>query len=595
MPNNFKFLAIALVFFSTCLGATSNHHDLVADRIFSGGTILTVNDEQPLVQAVAIKEGKIIFAGDLVLARAYANDKTDWVDLAGNTLLPGFIDAHTHPILSALMGQTVDVSGFNHRNSDAVWRSLREGVASASAGDWVIAYGWDPAMLNDLAAPTMAQLDEIAPNNPLLIITQTLHTAFANSQAFALAGVTKNTPDPNGGAFEKDAEGELTGTVIEIPAIAYFKKVTPRYPRAAYQYLLENQIQAYARAGYTTIVAPGLQPLMPQTIEAIQFATDYIGAPVRLRTYPLAHTLDAANATSNDYGPHQGSERFAVLGVKLWIDGSPYAGGMAMAEPYLDTELSQKSLGIPTASRGHLTYSDAELNALVQHYHDAGWQISAHAQGERAVDQFLNAVALAAVKNPRIDHRHRMEHLALITQSQLARAKQLGVTTSFYIEHIRYYGEALRDFIIGPERSERFMPQAWALTAGHKVSFHTDSPSSPLNVFKAMQTSVTRTSQLSDVVIGADQQVSPEQVIRMLTLDAAWQIFEEDNLGSIAVGKKADFTLLNGNPLAQPVSEWTELSVVSTFIDGEPVQADGFTVRKLNLLAKAGWQVVFGE
>jgi len=595
MQMSLKAFAIVSVFFCAHLSATSNHQNLVADSIFSGGNIITVNDEQPLVQAVAVKAGKIIFTGDLAQAKTYANEKTEWVDLAGNTLLPGFIDAHTHPVLSALMAQTVDVSGFNHGNADAVWRSLRDGVASSSAGNWVIAYGWDPAMLNDLAAPTMAQLDEIAPNNPLLIITQTLHTAFANSRAFALAGVTKDTPNPSGGAFEKDAQGELTGTVIEIPAMAYFKKVTPRYPRAAYQYLLENQIQAYARAGYTTIVAPGLQPLMPQPIEAVQFATDYPGAPVRLRTYPLAQTLDAANEPNVRYSPQQGSERFAVLGVKLWIDGSPYAGGMAMAEPYLDTELTQKSLGIPTASRGHLTYSDTELNALVQHYHDAGWQISAHAQGERAVDQFLNAVALAAANNPRRDHRHRMEHLALITQSQLSRAMQLGVTTSFYIEHIRYYGEALRDFIVGRERAERFMPQAWALAAGHRVSFHTDSPSSPLHVFRPMQTSVARTSQLSGDVIGADQQVTPEQMLKMLTLNAAWQIFEEDNIGSIAVGKKADFTLISGNPLTLSVNQWSELGVVYTFIDGEAVDADGFTVRKLKLLAKTGWQVVFGE
>ena len=498
--------------------------------------------------------------------------------------MPGLIDAHTHPILSALMGQVVDVSGFSNNNPKEVMESLENGIEEASKGEWIIAYGWDPAILRDLKAPTIQELDQLAPDNPLLILTQTLHTAFANSRAFEAAGVTKETPDPKGGYFEKDENGDLTGTIIEVEAMSKFRQATPKFPRAAYLYLLTEQLEAYAKAGYTTIVAPGLQPMIPNHIQSLQEVSEYEGAPVRSHTYPLYEFIDESH-----YQPNHGNNYFKVMGVKLFIDGSPYAGGMAMNEPYLDSDLTREGLGIPTGGTGHLNFDDETLFSIVRNYHQQGWQIAAHVQGERAIEQFLNAVEAAQENFPRQDHRHRMEHNALITSRQLERATKLGVTTSFYIEHVSFYGDALYEAIVGPERASRFMPMNSAKNLGHRFSLHTDSPSSPLDVFHAMQTAVTRNTQSNQYILGPDERIGVDDAIKAVTLNAAWQIFEEESRGSLEIGKLADFTVISQNIRRIPPEHWTEIEIVDTYLEGNRVVHKKWTGRKINLFLQAAW------
>ena len=559
-----------------------------ADKIFLGGDIITVDEDNPSVQAIAVTDGKIQALGTEKQILKFKGADTEIVDLRGNTLMPGFIDIHTHPILSALMGEVVDVSGFNHHNRNAVMASLKEGIANKGEGEWVVAYGWDPALLPDLEAPTLGELDQLAPENPLFIITQTLHSGFANSLALQKAGIDRDTPNPPGGYFEKDDDGNLTGFIVEVAAMAKLTQSTPKFPRAAYVYLLTRQMETYARAGYTTVVAPGLQPIIPKHIQSLQEVAEHADAPVRVFTYPLFDQL-----AQTDFRAGQGNAAFTVLGPKLWIDGSPYAGGMAMAEPYLDNAFTHSRLGIPSGERGHLNYSDAELRLLVEKFHRAGWQISAHTQGERAVDQFLDAVEAAQKNYPRTDFRHRMEHCALITGAQLERAKTLGVTPSFYIDHVYYYGDALREHIVGPERSARFMPVNSAKRAGHRFSIHTDSPSSPIGPIRAMRSAVLRETRVDGTVLGPDERITTGDAIKALTINAAWQIQQEDNRGSLEVGKLADFTILSGNLMEIPPQDWADIKVVGTYVGGETPVTDGWSWRKLKLLLDTGWSMLF--
>ena len=576
-------IMLALVFNTQALHAQANP----ADKIFLGGDILTVDENNPSVQAIAVTDGKIQALGTEGEILALKGPKTEIVDLQGNALMPGFIDIHTHPILSALMGEVVDVSGFNHYSRAEVMASLKNGIAAKGKGEWVVAYGWDPALLPDLEAPTLEELDQLAPENPLFIIAQTLHSGFANSLALQKAGIDRDTPNPPGGYFERDGEGNLTGFIVEVGAMGKLTQSTPKFPRAAYVYLLTRQMETYARAGYTTIVAPGLQPIIPGHIQSLQEVAEHADAPVRVFTYPLFDQL-----AQTDFSAGQGNAAFSVLGPKLWIDGSPYAGGMAMEEPYLDNAFTRSRLGIPAGERGHLNYSDEELRLLVEKFHRAGWQISAHTQGERAIDQFLDAVEAAQQSYPREDFRHRMEHCALITPSQLERAARLGVTPSFYIDHVYYYGDALREYIVGPERAARFMPVHSAKKAGHHVTLHTDSPSSPIGPVRAMRSAVLRETRASQASLGPDERITAEDAIRALTINAAWQIQQEDNRGSLEVGKLADFTVLSGNLNEIPAAEWTEVKVIGTYVGGEPPATDGWSWRKLSLLLDAGWSML---
>ncbi len=559
-----------------------------ADKIFLGGTIITVDDNNPQAQAIAVHNGKIQAIGGETEVSKFKGSQTEVIDLKGNTLLPGFIDIHTHPILSAMMEETIDISGFNHKNQAEVMASLKKGIEEKGSGKWVLAYGWDPAILRDLEAPTLAELDQMAPENPLFIIAQTLHSGFVNSLALEAAGITKDTPNPEGGYFDKDENGELTGLIVEVGAMAKFSKATPKYPLAAYVYLLTKQMETYSKAGYTTIVAPGLQPIIPKHIQSLQEVAEHPDTPVRVFTYPLFDKLE-----KSDFKPAQGNQQFKVLGPKFWIDGSPYAGGMAMNEPYLDNEFTRNKLGIKPGEKGHLTYDDKRLSFLVNKFHKEGWQIAAHIQGERAAKQFLDAVEAAQQSFPRKDYRHRMEHNALVTSEQLKRAFRLGVTPSFYIDHIYYYGDALKELIVGPKRASRFMPINSAKKAGHRFTIHTDSPSSPIGVLREMRVAVTRQTRSGKYVLGHDETITVDDAIKAVTINAAWQIFEEDTRGSLEVGKLADFTVLSGNLKKIPPQEWKSIEIVGTYLAGEPTVTEGWSWRKISLMMQTAWGMIF--
>ncbi len=559
-----------------------------ADKIFLGGDIITVDDNNPEAQAVAVRNGKIQAIGSETEVLKYEGPNTEVIDLKGNTLLPGFIDIHTHPILSAKTAETIDISGFNHKNQAEVMESLKKGIEEKGSGEWVIAYGWDPAILRNLEAPTLNELDQMAPENPLFIIAQTLHSGLANSLTLEAAGITKDTPDPEGGYFDKDENGELTGLIVEVGAMTKIADATPKYPRSAYLYLLTKQMETYSKAGYTTIVAPGLQPLIPKHIQSLQEVAEHPNAPVRVLTYPLFDRLE-----KTDFKPSEGNQKFKVLGPKFWIDGSPYAGGMAMNEPYLDNEFTRNKLGIKSGEKGHLTYDDERLFFLVDKFHKEGWQIAAHIQGERAAKQFLDAVEKAQQSFPRKDYRHRMEHNALVTSEQLKRAFRLGVTPSFYIDHIYYYGDALKEVIVGPKRASRFMPINSAKKAGHRFTIHTDSPSSPIGVLREMRVAVTRKTRSGKYVLGPDEAITVDDAIKAVTINAAWQIFEEDTRGSLKVGKLADFTILSRNLKKIPPEEWKSVEIIGTYLSGEPAVNEGWSWRKINLMIQTIWGMIF--
>jgi predicted amidohydrolase YtcJ len=565
---------------------TNNANYEIAHTIFLGD-IITVNDAQPSAQALAVKDGKIIAVGDEQSVLNHKGPDTQLQSLNGHTIMPGFIDSHTHPILASMMAETIDISGFNHHSPEDVMTSLKQGIESKSDGEWVIAYGWDPSIIPTLEAPTLKQLDTLSPDKPLFIISQTLHSAFANSLALKAAGIDKNTPNPQGGSFAKDKNGELTGLIIEVGAMAKFTKVTPKFPLSAYLFLLTKQMQRYAQAGYTTIVAPGLQPIIPDHINSLKQVAEHSDSPVRVFTYPLYKELKKSAIQ-----PENGNEFFKVLGPKFWVDGSPYAGGMAMQEPYLNNAFTQDKLGIHAGEKGHLTFTQNQLNELVLQHHADGWQIAAHIQGERAADQFFNAVSHAQQHHSNKNMRHRMEHNALVTQQQFKTANHLGLTPSFYIDHIFYYGDALHDNIVGPERAKRFMAVQSAIEAGHTVSLHTDTPSSPIGPIRAMQGAVLRSTRSNQHILGKNEQISVIDAIKTMTINGAWQISQEHNRGSIEVGKMADFTVLSHNLTKLPITQWQDVKVIETYLAGNKTNSDGWSWRKTQLVAQTLWHML---
>jgi len=304
---------------------------------------------------------------------------------------------------------------------------------------------------------------------------------------------------------------------------------------------------------------------------------------VRLVIYALPNQLGA------DDGPARFHPRVSLRGVKFWMDGSPFAGGAAWADPYEDTPLVRDRLGLPHGHMAELRYAPGDFEALFTDYHRRGFQVAVHVQGERAIDRVLDAVAASLEAHPRQDHRHRLEHGALITEAQLRRARTLGVTVSFFVDHLYFYGDQL-DQLVGNARLGRYMPLRSALEAGHRISIHTDNPATPIDPWRAIRTAITRTPRGGTRAIAPNQTLTIEQALVSVTRDAAWQLGLEREIGTLEVGKRADCVVLSENPLTIEASRLTDLETLGTWIDGQPVDGRGLTLRQISL----GWRMIIG-
>ncbi len=532
-----------------------------ADTIILGGTVVPVTG--PPTEAVAIRGERILAVGRREDVLAWKGSGTEVVDLRGATLLPGLIEPHTHPDLSAQVYAWVDVSGFSHPAEALVEEKLRAAVRAAGPGEWVFAFGLDPMLTSDLGRWDRDRLDALAPANPVVVMLQSMHTVFVNSLALKAAGITEETSDPpGGGRFLRDADGRLTGAAVEQPAINRFVGFFDQSAQA-WRTRLADQYALYRRAGITTIGAAGLfvpDPLWPVFEEAT------LGQPVRVVAY-----LHQSRAQSTTLRPGDGTDRLCFQGVKFWYDGSPYSGTMLLDEPYLESKLCCGTLGIEPGTAGHANFDPGSMLELLAGLHRDGWQVLTHAQGDRGVREVLDLYERVLSGSDRRDHRWRLEHCALISADDLARAAALGVTVSFHVNHVYYYGPELRDAIIGPVRAEALMPVATAIRNGHRVSLHADSPMYPPGPLRLMQTAVIRRTRDGER-LGASEAISVEQALRAVTIDAAWQLFADGRSGSIEPGKYADLTVLDRNPLEVPPDELDRIAVLGTWSGGRPVE-----------------------
>jgi hypothetical protein len=549
------------------------------DLIFFGGDILTMDDNQPVVEAIAVEDGRITAIGtkeNIIKLRTW---KTKIVNLQGKTLMPGLIEAHCHPIATAVLSQVVNISGFTYNSRAEIMATISAAVEKASPGKWVLAFGWDPVLVKDLRNPTLAELDSISTEVPIFILTQMMHQAFVNNAVYKTAKITRNTPDPpGGGSFLKDVDGNLNGVIYEFSALQKILKKMPKTPQGTAELLLNLQYAQYAKAGYTTIAALGPVNIAGYPLNFMASLSRNADVPVRSFVYPLKKQLDRS-AWPSGYG----NDHFRIKGVKLYMDGSPYTGGAAFAEPYLNTEVTLKRMKLQSNHRGKVNYSEASLLQTLTKYHNAGYQIAIHAQGEIAIQMILNAFTEIMENYPRPDHRHRLEHNALITKNQIIQAQKLGLTLSFFMDHVYYYGEQLPQ-IVGPDRAARFMPLGSAFAVGHRASIHTDNPATPVDPFRVISTAVTRKTKDRGDILGPTERVTINDALKAVTINAAWQLFEDDQRGSITVGKAADFVLLSHNPLRIQPENIKNISALCTWIDGIKINISPWTWTNFKLL-----------
>ncbi|MEM8892080.1 MAG: amidohydrolase family protein, partial [Bacteroidota bacterium] len=265
--------------------------------------------------------------------------------------------------------------------------------------------------------------------------------------------------------------------------------------------------------------------------------------------------------------PDNGDDFFKVLGVKFWYDGSPYTGSMYLQDPYMVSALTRDGFLIPEGWRGEALIEQDSLEHWVKEFQADGWQIAIHAQGDLAIREILDV--LENVPEGK-DKRTRLEHCMLLAESSISKMKALGVSPNFHVNHLYYYGQALRNEIIGIERAEKLLPVKAAANAGLAYSLHADKPMFESDPISLMSTAIQRQTRQGDT-LGLNQALSIEEALRALTVNAAWQIQMEDKIGSIKVGKYGDFVVLDKNPLQTAPENFRDISILQTIVSGNTV------------------------
>ena len=522
------------------------------------GTVLTVDDDSPTAEALAVTDGRIVAVGSRAQVDEHRGPDTEIVELGDGCVMPGFVEAHGHPLMEAIVlaERIVDIRPVTMPTSAQVLAAVRAEVRErGDAGAYL--NGWDPLLQIGLPEPTMAWLDAQAPRTPLVIIHNSGHKAYFNSAAARANELTRDTPDPKGAKYGRDADGDLDGSAEETGAV--FSLIGGAIDPNGYPEMLLAECARLNRAGLTTCSEMAFDPSFRPALDALRDRLT-----VRLRTYEMS---TAAMTTTESLD--NGDDVVKQVGIKIWVDGSPWIGNIDLTFPYLDTDAT-RSIGVTPGSCGCANYTREQLTEIVEAYLPLGWQMACHVQGDNGVDTILDVYQEALERFPRPDHRLRLEHVGAISPEQLQRAHDLGVTCSIFVDQIHYWGDVLVDGLFGPEHGARWMPCGSAVRTGMKISLHNDPPVTPEEPLRNMSVAVTRTAP-SGRVLGPEERITVEQAIRAQTIDAAWQLFADDVIGSLEVGKYADLVVLSADPRVAPPETIADLDVRATYLAGKRV------------------------
>lgn len=515
-------------------------------------TDLAADDPAARPEAMLVEGGKIAALGNRDDFSGVPEVKLDgWI-------LPGLIEPHGHAGQTSIQVSDVclDIRPVIIETADGVWKTIKDAVAQNPK--YVVANGWDPLLQKGLQDPTIQQLDELAGDIPVLIMHNSGHSVFFNTAAAKLSGVDKNTPDPPGASYGRDAQGNLTGAAYEAAAIErltewYQKDVTLKFPK-----LFEEYLTGMRRVGYTTISDLSWQPKWNVVAKALKVAHLF---PIRLRTYEMSSpggtpSVDAIN----------GDELFRQVGAKLWADGSPWVGNIEASVPYLDNATT-RGMGLkpPFTSKGNFTTE--QMIEVGEGYARAGFQLACHAHGDIAIDHTLDAYEAIIKKHKLKDHRLRIEHCGLMTPEQFQRAFALEVSVSLFVDHITYWGEVLVDDLFGAPGS------AWAnagaaFAAGLAATFHNDGSVTPAEPLRNMAVAETRTSKHGRHLDGGVP-VSRADALRAHTINAAWQLHSDHEVGALKPGLFADFTILDVDPVSAKPEDLATAKVLGTALNGK--------------------------
>jgi predicted amidohydrolase YtcJ len=524
---------------------------LRADLVLLNGRVITVNSKMPRAEAVAVKDGKIVGVGTDRAIRRLVGRGTRIIDLKGMAVLPGFIDAHNHLWGFGVALSQVDCRSPPVKSVKEIVEKIGERAAKTPEGRWVVGWGYDDTKLEERRHPNRWDLDTVAPSNPVMIRRTCGHTCVVNSRALERVGYRADTPQPEGGEIEKDQKtGEPTGVLRETA----MKPVND----LARVFSVEELMEAI-KLGQERLLSEGITScheagLDAKTVKAYQNLL--ASGQLKVRVYMMVQVDLLSQIVETGLVTGFGNEWLRIGSIKMMMDGGMGGKTAALYEPYEGT----------CDNRGIIYMSQERLNELVKKAHEAGFQIAIHAIGDRAIDVSLNALEAALRAAPRKDHRHRIEHCGLSTPAITERLVRLGVIPVGQPPFLFNIGDSFLSNL-GADRIRWTYPFRTWLDKNIPAPGSSDRPvvlGAPLLGIWACVNRKTERGR----VLAEEERITPEEAIKMYTLNAAFASFEEETKGSIEPGKLADLVVLSADPCEVPVDEIKSIKIEMTIVGG---------------------------
>ncbi|WP_221565740.1 amidohydrolase [Alkalihalobacillus sp. TS-13] len=528
-----------------------------ADLIFLNGKVLTMDDAFPTADAVTVKNGVIQYVGDDPSALSFANEDTEVIDLNGKTLMPGFIESHIHPAIFGLTLLEVDCKPPTTPSILHLLEKIDAQAAKTPKGEWIKGWGWDDSKLAEKRNPTRWELDEIAPDHPVLLKRACAHMTVVNTKALEMSGITEDTPNPPDGNIERDENGRLTGLLQEK---AQGLLADPKYELPDMIKGMNLAQKQFAQFGITTV-----HDMSTQTtdLRLYQYLLEKDALKVRVRPWIWAIDQNGFDGSMEEVlkvGLRSGfgNDMVKIQGLKFMLDGSVGGKTAAVTEPFLGT----KETGI--------LYNDTdEIFPLMKEGIESGLRIAIHAIGDRAIEVALSAFEKIKETNEVTGMRNRIEHCALPTRNHLSRMKKLELIAASSVGFLFHIGDNYL-LKLGKERMKDVFPHKSFKEFGIVAPGNSDLPVTDVNPWMGIYGAVTRKSS-SGQMLDESQNISVWDALKAYTTDAAYSSFEEETIGVIKPKAKADLMVISDDPLQVDVEKLKDIKVEKTFLEGRMI------------------------
>ena len=520
-----------------------------AELLLTNAHVLTQDAANPVATAILMRNKRIVAVGDEKEVLEQASSAARIIDIEGRTVIPGFIDAHSHFPVSGITSVSVNVAppplgpgSSKQAVIDAISAAIPEEPASEDAS-LILAFNYDDTAFEEPQHPTREELDEVSRGHPVYLWHSSGHLGVGNTAALERLGIAADTPVIDGGERVKDANGQLTGLLLEKAAPPLSTLISELSWSDQWN-IMTRARDEYLAAGVTVVQNGHATLTLSRALKGLHL----LGVlPQTVHTWLAHHSLSVSDRPLDPQ----------TQPIKIIVDGSPQGLTAYLSKPYNVPAFGPLNSGLKL-------YDQRVLNALVLRYHKAGHQLALHGNGDAAIEQIIVAIEAAQDAAPRDNTRHVLVHAQLLRKDQIARLNTAGLTPSFFTAHTFYWGDRHRQ-ILGDARAAGISPAASSLQADVRFSLHADTPVTPMDVLFMIWAASERTTR-NGFVLGPEERIDRAMALRAVTLDAAWQSFMEDERGSIEVGKRADFVVLSGDPLSAP--DVRDIRVDETWIDG---------------------------